>query len=429
MVNVAKRLMMVGVTTSSIFVGSFFVPQLSQVANAQSFFGVLSQQGSEVTLEISKASITTAELAQASAAGGNGDGAFSFTSTTPSKCSVSGSGLITPIAIGSCSIFTTRASSGVYLQRSSSPATIQITSVAAETTTATTFNGAQPINRSLLTDLPRFDANLVNSSGKSLLNWSASKRVSIIIKSKNGTSTTSAVALTEKGGSYELPALAPGYLSTVTVINEDESDRREFSVSTPPDKPSKISVVQASKATNFAYILKWEPTSYSEFYKITVTPNGGEKLTYLSTTPDFYLFDRKNQSYQFTISALGEGGSISVPSTFRATLSAPVSFSAKFVINPKNSKFTSNAFTALQTVGTRSAQGAEVTISTYFDGKVKVSQKLAKDRAKLASSVIKASSPNVTVKISVTKAKTAAQISQMVVLSKAPSRKLILTNG
>ena len=267
------------------------------------------------------------------------------------------------------------------------------------------------------------------SCDKSLLNWSASKRVSIIIKSKNGTSTTSAVALTEKGGSYELPALAPGYLSTVTVINEDESDRREFSVSTPPDKPSKISVVQASKATNFAYILKWEPTSYSEFYKITVTPNGGEKLTYLSTTPDFYLFDRKNQSYQFTISALGEGGSISVPSTFRATLSAPVSFSAKFVINPKNSKFTSNAFTALQTVGTRSAQGAEVTISTYFDGKVKVSQKLAKDRAKLASSVIKASSPNVTVKISVTKAKTAAQISQMVVLSKAPSRKLILTNG
>jgi hypothetical protein len=436
MINLVKRFIWVGIITSSIFVGSFFVAQFTNVANAQSFFGVLSQQSAEVTLEISKSSITTAEIAQATAGGGNGDGVFSFTSNTPSKCTVSSSGVITPITIGSCSIFTTRASSGIYLQRSSSPVTIQITSVATETTTATTtavtgttINGVQPINRSLLSDLPRFDANLVKSSGKSLLTWSASKRVSIIIKSKNGTSTTSAVALTEKGGSFELPALTPGYLSTVTVINEDESDRREFSVSTPPDKPSKISVVQASKATSYAYIVKWEPTSYSEFYKITVIPNGGEKLTYLSTTPDFYLFDRKEQSYLFAISALGEGGTTSDPTSFRATLSAPVSFSAKFVINSKNSKFTANAFSALQTVGTKSAQGATVTVSTYFDSKIKVSKKLAKDRAMLASSVIKKINPNLTVNISVTKATTAAQKSQMRVLSRAPTRNLILSNS
>ena len=429
MINLAKRLILVGFTTSLIMVGSFLVSQFAVVANAQSFFGVLAPQSSEVTLGISKTSFTTLETAQAVAGGGSGDGTYSFTSTTPATCTISSSGLISPVAIGSCSIFATRASSGTFLQRSSNISTLQITSTAAETTTATTFNGTQPINRSLLVDKPRFDANISKSGAKSLLNWSASKRVSIIIKSKNGTSTTSAVALVEKGGSFELPALTPGYLSTVTVINEDESDRREFTVATPPVKPTKISVLQASKETNYAYIVKWEPASYSEFYQIVVTPNGGEKMSYLSTTPDFYLFDRKEQSYLFTVSALGEGGSTSDPSSFRATLSAPNSFSAKFVINPKNSKFTTKALTALQTVGTKSSQGATVTISTYYDGKIKVSQKLAKDRALLASSVIKKARPNLIVKISVTKATSASQKSEMRVLSKAPARRLVLTNA
>ena len=429
MTNLAKRLILVGFTTSLIMVGSFLVSQFAVVANAQSFFGVLAPQSSEVTLGISKTSFTTLETAQAVAGGGSGDGTYSFTSTTPATCTISSSGLISPVAIGNCSIFATRASSGTFLQRSSNISTLQITSTAAETTTATTFNGTQPINRSLLVDKPRFDANISKSGAKSLLNWSASKRVSIIIKSKNGTSTTSAVALVEKGGSFELPALTPGYLSTVTVINEDESDRREFTVATPPVKPTKISVLQASKETNYAYIVKWEPASYSEYYQIVVTPNGGEKMSYLSTTPDFYLFDRKEQSYLFTVSALGEGGSTSDPSSFRATLSAPNSFSAKFVINPKNSKFTTKALTALQTVGTKSSQGATVTISTYYDGKIKVSQKLAKDRALLASSVIKKARPNLIVKISVTKATSASQKSEMRVLSKAPARRLVLTNA
>ena len=429
MINLAKRLILVGFTTSLIMVGSFLVSQFAVVANAQSFFGVLAPQSSEVTLGISKTSFTTLETAQAIAGGGSGDGTYSFTSTTPATCTISSSGLISPVAIGSCSIFATRASSGTFLQRSSNISTLQITSTAAETTTATTFNGTQTINRSLLVDKPRFDANISKSGAKSLLNWSASKRVSIIIKSKNGTSTTSAVALVEKGGSFELPALTPGYLSTVTVINEDESDRREFTVATPPVKPTKISVLQASKETNYAYIVKWEPASYSEYYQIVVTPNGGEKMSYLSTTPDFYLFDRKEQSYLFTVSALGEGGSTSDPSSFRATLSAPNSFSAKFVINPKNSKFTTKALTALQTVGTKSSQGATVTISTYYDGKIKVSQKLAKERALLASSVIKKARPNLIVKISVTKATTSVQKSEMRVSSKAPARRLVLTNA
>ena len=429
MLKLAKRLILTAFTTSLIFTGSFLVAQFTTVAHAQSFFGVLSPQLSEVSLTVSKVSITTAEIAQATAAGGSGDGAFTFTSNTPSKCTVSGTGVITPVAVGSCSFFATRASSGIYLQRSSNIVTIQVTAVVGETTTEESTDGTRTSIRSLLVDAPRFDASISKAGGKSVLNWSASKRVSIIIKSKNGTSTTSAVALLEKGGSYELPALAPGYLSTVTVVNEDESDRREFSVAAPPAKPSKISVVQASKATNYAYIVKWEPASYSEFYRINVTPSNGEKITYLSATPDFYLFDRKEQSYLFTISALGEGGTTSDPSTFRATLSAPNSFSAKFVINPKNSKFTSKALTALQTVGTKSVQGATVTISTYFDSKVKVSKKLAKDRALLASSVIKKARPNLIVNISVTKASTASQKSEMRVLSKAPARRLVLTNA
>lgn len=422
-----KRLILVGITTSLIFVGSFLVSQFATVANAQSFFGVLSPQITEVTLAISKPSITTAEFAQASAGGGSGDGSVSFTSSTPNKCTVSGTGVITPVAVGSCSLFATRASSGIYLQRSSSVAIIQVTALAAATENTT--NGTSTSNRALLVDAPRFDATISESGGKSVLNWSASKRVSIIIKSKNGSSTTSAVALVEKGGTYELPALAPGYLSTVTVIKDDESDRREFSVTTPPTKPNKVSVVAASKATNYAYILKWEPTSYVEYYRITVQQNDGEKITYLSTTPDFYVFDRKAQSYLFTVAALGEGDSASDPISFRATLTAPISLIANFKVNAKTSKFTTVGFNGLHTVATRSDPNATVTVVTYFDSKKKITRLLAKERATRAAALIKAARSTVVVNILLKKASNTAQLSQMQISSKAPVRKLVLSNS
>ena len=80
-------------------------------------------------------------------------------------------------------------------------------------------------------------------------------------------------------------------------------------------------------------------------------------------------------------------------------------------------------------VGARVAadKAATVTVSTYFDSKIKGSKQRAKLRAINAGTVIKATRPTVTVKISVTKAVSKSQLGQMRVLSKAPPRKLVLS--
>ena len=99
-------------------------------ALAESFFGVLAPQSSPVVVTLSSTTIKVNQSASASASGGSGDGAFSFSTTTPAKCSINAtSGAITPIAAGSCSIIATRASSGTFLQRTSLPALLTITTL------------------------------------------------------------------------------------------------------------------------------------------------------------------------------------------------------------------------------------------------------------------------------------------------------------
>jgi hypothetical protein len=46
--------------------------------------------------------------------GGTGDGAVSYLTTTPSLCSVTGAGVVTAIAVGSCLVTATKAASGNY---------------------------------------------------------------------------------------------------------------------------------------------------------------------------------------------------------------------------------------------------------------------------------------------------------------------------
>lgn len=251
-------------------------------------------------------------------------------------------------------------------------------------------------------------------------------RFYITVENKLGKKTS--IVEKSAGDNFEIvDGLTPGLVNLVTVTNESGVLLKSSRISVPPLKVWNLSAIAATKATQYAFIIKWNPNSYSEYYQITVQPSGGEKLTYLSSTPDFYLFDRKAQKYEFTIAAQGEDGTVSEPIAFKASLTAPISLIGKFNINAKSSKFTTKSIGGLRAIGTRSDQAATVTVSTYFDSKVKGSKQRAKLRAINAGTVIKATRPTVTVKISVTKAVSKAQLGQMGVLSKAPPRKLVLS--
>lgn len=402
---------------------------LAPAANAASFFGVLSPQTNPVTITLSAASIKVNQSATATAAGGSGDGAFSFATTTPAKCSINASGVITPVAAGTCSVSATRASSGVFLQRTSSPATLTITSIDGkaeeEAPPQTDANG----NLISSTAKPTFSSEVEVSGAKALVTWKLSTKVNVTVTSRKGESKYQGVARTEDGGLLEIPNLEPGYLYTFTVTNEDEKFSQVFQRSVAPGKVTLVSGISASKATNYAFIVKWQPQSYVEYYKIEITGEGDQPLIYYSKTPDFYLFDRKAKSYLFAVSAQGEGGDFSDPVRFRASLTAPVNISSKLPTNPASDLLTTVTSNQLKVIANRLTAQTEVTVTSYYDSKVKGAKKLALTRIARAAATLKVTKPSLVVKTQVRKQISTKSLSQISLTTKAPARRLTLTNA
>jgi hypothetical protein len=75
-----------------------------------------SYQSSQVALVAvpTHAMVQLNETTTMTTTGGTGDGAVSYLTTTPSLCSVTGAGVVTAIAVGSCLVTATKASSGNY---------------------------------------------------------------------------------------------------------------------------------------------------------------------------------------------------------------------------------------------------------------------------------------------------------------------------
>jgi len=402
---------------------------LPPVANAASFFGVLAPQTTPVTITLSAASIKVNQSATATAAGGSGDGAFSFATTTPAKCSINGSGVITPVAAGTCSVSATRASSGVFLQRTSSPATLTITSIDGtaeeEAPPQTDANG----NLISSTAKPTFSSEVEVSGVKALVTWKLSTKVNVTVTSRKGESKYQGVARTEDGGLLEIPNLEPGYRYTFTVTNDDEKFSQVFQRSVAPAKVTRVSGISASKATNYAFIVKWQPQSYVEYYKIEITGLDDQPLTYYSKTPDFYLFDRTAKSYTFAVSAQGEGGEFSEPVRFRATLTAPINITSKLPTNPTSDRLTAATSNQLKSIANRLTAQTEVTVTVYYDSRVKGAKKLAQTRVARAAATLKVAKSTLTVKTQVRKQISVKSLSQITITTKAPARKMTLANA
>ncbi len=101
-------------------------------------FGYRKDQAA-VTLSAASASVTAGATVNLTAAGGSGTIAYTYATSTSGVCSVSGVGVVTTTAVGTCSVTATNPSSGDYVSKTSSAVTITVNAaVATVTTTADT---------------------------------------------------------------------------------------------------------------------------------------------------------------------------------------------------------------------------------------------------------------------------------------------------
>ena len=400
------------------------------VAHASGFFGVLAPQSSPVLISLSATSIRVNQSATATATGGSGDGAYSFSTTTPAKCSINGSGAITPIAAGTCTVLATRASSGTFLQRVSSPASLTITAADGtqpeEEAQAQTSASGQLISAIAK---PTFSSDVDVAGTKALVTWKVSTKVNVTVASRKGTTSFEGVARTEDGGTLEIPGLEPGYQYKITVTNDDGKISQVFQRAVAPLKVTRVSGVSATKDTNYAFVVKWQPQSFVEYYKIEITGLDDVPLTYYSKTPEFYLFDRTAKNYLFAVSAQGEGGEFSDPVRFQASISAPINITSKLPTNPASDRLSTASSDQLKSIANRLTPQTEVTVSVFFDPKIKGAKKLAQSRAARAAATLKVTKPSLLVKTQVRTGTSAKSLSQIQISTKAPARKLALSNA
>ena len=91
-----------------------------------SAFGYREDQGA-VSLTSDKSSLNVGTTAQLTAGGGSGAIAYKYSSANTSICSVNSSGVVTAIAVGTCSVTATNPENGAYLDTSSSTVTLTVT--------------------------------------------------------------------------------------------------------------------------------------------------------------------------------------------------------------------------------------------------------------------------------------------------------------
>ena len=276
--------------------------------------------------------------------------------------------------------------------------------------------------------IPPFSSDVSITGSNALVTWKFSTQIKALVSSRNGESWYEGVARTENGGELSIPNLEAGYQYTITVINDDEKISQVFKRSIAPAKVTRIFGLSPSKATLYAFVVKWQPQSFVEYYKIEITGDGDQPLTYYSKTPDFYLFDKKAKSYLFAISAQGEGGEFSEPMKFRAGLTAPVNISAKLPTNPATNRLTTTTSNKLKSIANRLTAQTVVTVTTYYDPKVKGAKKLAAKRIARTAATLKVTKSTLEVRTQVRPTTSKKSLTQIILTTKAPARKLTLTN-
>ncbi|NBR94178.1 MAG: hypothetical protein EBT44_05000 [Actinobacteria bacterium] len=114
---------------------------------------------------------------------------------------------------------------------------------------------------------------------------------------------------------------------------------------------------------------------------------------------------------------------------FRAGLTAPVNISAKLPTNPATNGLTTTTSNQLKSIANRLTAQTVVTVTTYYDPKVKGAKALAAKRIARAAATVKVAKSTLEVRTQVRPSMSKKSLTQITLITKAPARKLTLTNA
>jgi hypothetical protein len=117
------------------------------------------------------------ETTPLSATGGSGDGLHQYSTTTPSLCSVSSTGLVTALAPGECSVSVTRGGSGNYLAATSPAYIITISDIDAEAAAAIVTASISTITYTLSSSSNTIEIDLADKYWYQIVNVDVKKKV------------------------------------------------------------------------------------------------------------------------------------------------------------------------------------------------------------------------------------------------------------
>jgi hypothetical protein len=398
-------------------------------AHASGFFSVLTEQTEPVVITLPVIELAVGQTTQAVASGGSGDGAYSFATATSSKCTISATGVITGVAIGNCSVTATKAAAGLFLDRTSASVTFLIKTEPDPTPSPTPTPGSQSLSSPTTSAGPSYSVDFNLTSGTETdFSWSGAERVLVSVTTRAGARENEFQAGSEKKGRGFVDGLIPGYVNKVTVADFSGTWSKSVEIAVPPIKITGISATSATSASNFTYTLKWRPQSYLEYYRVVVTTPAGEVLSYWTKTPDWRLNDKAPGRYLFEITAQGEGDSLSEPVRFAATVTTPINISSKLPTNPASNRLTTFTSSQLKSIANRLTAQTVVTVTTYYDPKIKGAKKLASKRIARAAATLKVTKSTLEVRTQVRRATSQKSLTQISLSTKAPARRLALTN-
>ena len=309
----------VSLALASSLVVALFIPLRAEAA----LFGVLAPQENAVTLAPSSATVKVGESGQANASGGSGDGALTVTGITPSICSVSPSGTILGIALGTCSFFATRAQSGTYLPRSSSTGSVTIVSASGTTPTPTTnpsstyTAGISVVGEPYIPPPPDLRAASLTTSGTGVptIKWEAFTRGIVHFVSDDGDYFTPV-----NGSSLQLADLTPGRTWQVTLYADDFTFSKSFKVVVAPLTPTTFAT-KSPTSLGGAYTLSWKGASFSTAYRVTYSSPSIKSTTLQVSSPEALIFFKVGEQTNISVVAVGQGGVESKSAKLVATLS------------------------------------------------------------------------------------------------------------
>lgn len=402
----------------------------SAAAHASGFFGVLTEQTEPVVISVPVTELVIGQTTQASASGGSGDGAYSFATSTSSKCTISATGVITGVSIGNCSVTATKAAAGLYLDRTSASVTFLVKAEPAPTPSPTPTPGTQSLSGAAVPAGPTYSVDFNLTSGTDAeFSWSGAERVLVSIETRAGTKENEFQAGAAKNGRGFVEGLIPGYINKVTIADIAGTWSKSVEIAVPPIKITGISATSATASSNFTYTLKWRPQSYLEYYRVVVTTPAGEVLSYWTKTPDWRLNDKASGKYLFEITAQGEGDSLSEPVRFAATVTSPINISSKLPTKSTRDRLTTFTSNQLKSIATRLTAQTVVTVTTYYDPKIKGAKKLAAKRVARAAATLKVTKSTLEVRTQVRRATSQKSLTQITLSTKAPARNLTLTRA